>query len=239
MQRRTYVFLFHILISGAAGAVEMNERSPARRVEATVNADGKVVPGSEDAVDIERLTEGATTKGSSCRFGSPMTPDRARALVEKIATEENFYPDFVVAVARAESRFQIDAVSPKGAIGLMQLEPETAKRFGVDICDPADNIRGGVRFLRELHTKYRNPLFILAAYNAGEKRLAEHGGVPPYPETMKFVADVINDFYGWDAVVKSGSGRSRGLPGKSSTGRDNSRAESDERWKSGFVWNVE
>ena len=79
----------------------------------------------------------------------------------------------------------------------MQLRPETARRFNVDLCDPEANVRGGVRFLRSLHERYRNPFFILAAYNAGEEAVEKSRGVPPYPETVRFVADVMNDFYAW------------------------------------------
>jgi soluble lytic murein transglycosylase-like protein len=163
-----------------------------------------------------------------------MLASAARDLIEKIAQEEKFYPEFILAVARAESQFQTTATSPRGAIGLMQLEPEIARHYGVNICDPADNVRGGIRFLRDLHSRYRNPLFILAAYNAGERALLEHGGVPPFPETVNFVAAVVNDFYDWPKIS-----------GKPRHGRDASTPAAledhvkDSNWRSGFVWNVE
>jgi hypothetical protein len=124
----------------------------------------------------------------------------------------------------------------------MQLEPETARHYRVDICDPADNVRGGVRFLRDLHSRYRNPLFILAAYNAGETALTEHGGIPPFPETVKFVAEVVNDFYDWPGISGKKTGRSRvARSAVSAASRASVREEGfkDERWRSGFVWNVE
>lgn len=240
--RRNCVVLLHLLTVGAAAAGERAELSTKSRVvEAIVNAAGQVAPAPSAPADVERLTDSGASKAVRCADAAPLSKDAARALVEKIATQEAFYPQFVVAVARAESDFRSDAVSSKGAVGLMQLEPETAKRFGVDLCDPADNVRGGVRFLRELHTKYRNPLFILAAYNAGEQKLVEHGGVPPFAETMTFVADVINDFYGWDAGVKSGAARARSArgAGKSPASIAGAPESTDRRWKSGFVWNVE
>jgi hypothetical protein len=116
----------------------------------------------------------------------------------------------------------------------MQLEPETAKHYGVDICDPADNVRGGVRFLRDLHSRYRNPLFILAAYNAGEKALLAHGGVPPYPETVRFVAAVVNDFYDWPKI----SGKTGDEHGPPAAAQPQETAK-NRNWRSGFVWNVE
>jgi hypothetical protein len=144
----------------------------------------------------------------------------------------------VLAVARAESHFQSDAVSPRGAIGLMQLEPETAKHYGVNICDPADNVRGGARFLRDLHSRYRNPLFILAAYNAGEKALTEHGGIPPFPETVSFVAAVVNDFYDWPRI--GGKTRvARNNPSTAGPAQPTETSLTNEHWRSGFVWNVE
>jgi hypothetical protein len=158
----------------------------------------------------------------------------------KIAQEENFYPEFVVAVAHAESQFDVNAESPRHAIGLMQLEPATAQRYRVKICDPADNVRGGIKFLRELHARYKNPLFILAAYNAGEETLRQYRGVPPFPETVRFVASVLNEFYDWPAAGAkhsraAPSGRSGPSPGQPSSESD----ASEDQWKSGFVWNVE
>jgi hypothetical protein len=126
--------------------------------------------------------------------------EAAEALVRRIAEAEGFYPDFVVAVARRESGFDITATSRAGAYGLMQLMPATADRFGVDRCDPEQNVRGGILFLRHLWERLRNPFYILAAYNAGEEAVAAHKGVPPYPETVSFVAAVISDFYGYPPI---------------------------------------
>ncbi len=207
-----------------------------RTIEATVSPSGKIVPAPAAGADVERVTEGAA-QASICPASTPLSPSAARELVGKVAVEENFYPEFVLAVARAESHFQSDAVSPRGAVGLMQLEPETAKHYGVNICDPADNVRGGVRFLRDLHSRYRNPLFILAAYNAGEKALIEHGGVPPFPETVSFVAAVVNDFYDWPKIGGKMRVARSGRPASSAPQRGEN--SNDERWRSGFVWNVE
>lgn len=204
-----------------------------RTLEAMVSPSGKVVPAPVAGSEVEPAAEGGAQKGAGCPRLESMPAHAARDLVTRIAREENFYPDFVSAVARAESRFQSDAVSPRGAIGLMQLEPETAKNYGVNICDPADNVRGGVRFLRDLHSRYRNPLFILAAYNAGEKALLEHGGVPPFPETVNFVAAVVNDFYDWPKINgKTGDDR-----GASAAAPQIDSAKN--HWRSGFVWNLE
>ena len=75
----------------------------------------------------------------------------------------------------------------------MQLMPETADRFGVsNVCDPAQNIDAGVRYLRELGEEFLNPLLIAAAYNAGEGRVREYAGIPPFKETVRYVAEVVN-----------------------------------------------
>ena len=232
-------FAIHVALLTAAPAFagEAAAIARGRMIEATVSPSGKIVRGPADSAPVERVTETGSPRGAICPASEPLPATAARALVEKIARDENFYPDFVLAVARAESHFQSDAVSPRGAIGLMQLEPETAKHYSVNVCDPADNVRGGVRFLRDLHSRYRNPLFILAAYNAGEKALIEHGGVPPFPETVSFVAAVVNDFYDWPKVA----GKIRVAHGGASTsgGPQPSENSKDQHWRSGFVWNVE
>jgi len=216
-------------LAGEAGMIARG-----RALEAVVSPSGKVVPAPLSSSEVQRVTEGIGQKVAGCPEPEPMSASAARDLVERIAHEENFFPEFVVAVARAESRFQSDVVSPRGAVGLMQLEPETAKHYGVNICDPADNVRGGVRFLRDLHSRYRNPLFILAAYNAGEKALLEHGGVPPFPETVSFVAAVVNEFYGWPKI----NGKTRDDRGSGAAAPQIESAK-DHNWRSGFVWNVE
>lgn len=191
----------------------------------------------------ESITAGATDAEGShpiCRRGEVLAPAEAEALVRRVAQAEDFYPDFVLSVARIESHFRADQVSPKGAIGLMQLMPAMAARFAVDICDPADNVRGGVRYLRTLHERYHNPFYMLAAYNAGEDAVAQYRGVPPFPETVRYVADVINDFYTLPPV---GTARRAGVhvaAGKRTPEHRPTPAEQAEPgWSQGFVMHVE
>ena len=105
-------------------------------------------------------------------------------------------PDFIHSVVKAESGYNPAAVSPKGAQGLMQLMPSTASRLGVsNSLDPAANVDGGSRYLRELLVRYNGDAQkALAAYNAGPERVEKYNGVPPYRETRGYVARVINDF---------------------------------------------
>jgi len=124
---------------------------------------------------------------------SPVEPAGIKVLVEEAATRHGVDPGFAVAIVATESDFDRDRNSPKGARGPMQLMPATADRFDVgDVCDPAGNIDGGVRYLRTLLDEFGNPLLAAAAYNAGEHRIYEYGGIPPFTETVSYVAKVVN-----------------------------------------------
>jgi soluble lytic murein transglycosylase-like protein len=105
-------------------------------------------------------------------------------------------PDLVTSVIRAESGFNVHAISPKGAQGLMQLMPQTASQLGVhNAFDPEANVEAGTRYLRELLERYNFDLVkALAAYNAGPQRIDQYGGVPPYFETKAYVARIVRDF---------------------------------------------
>jgi hypothetical protein len=140
-------------------------------------------------------------------FGLPrgvnLTYGQYADLINGIATGNGVDPALVKAIIRAESGFDQRAVSRKGAQGLMQLMPETADRYAVgDAFDPAENIRGGVRYLRFLHELFPGQLHLaVAAYNAGENAVLRYGGIPPYAETREYVTRVLR-FYGQsDAVV--------------------------------------
>ncbi|MFE8032838.1 lytic transglycosylase domain-containing protein [Thiohalocapsa marina] len=119
---------------------------------------------------------------------------RFTALIDATAERYGIDPELVHAVIRAESSYNPRAKSPAGACGLMQLMPATAERFGVhDIWDPAQNIRGGVAYLRVLFERFDGDLrLVLAAYNAGEGAVEKYGNrVPPYRETRAYVQKVM------------------------------------------------
>ena len=114
-------------------------------------------------------------------------------------------PDLVTSVIRAESGFNVRAVSPKGAQGLMQLMPQTATQLGVkNAFDPQANVEAGTRYLRELLERYNFDLIkALAAYNAGPQRVEQYNGVPPYYETKAYVARIVRDFNKKKLAAKS------------------------------------
>lgn len=118
-----------------------------------------------------------------------LPPPEIVAMVHRTAPQYGLDPALVLAVIRVESAFRSDAVSPKEAAGLMQLIPDTAERFGVsDVFDPAQNIRGGVRYLRWLLAYFQGDVTLaLAGYNAGERAVDRFRGVPPYEETRNYV----------------------------------------------------
>ena len=122
--------------------------------------------------------------------------DRAdlHAMADRHAETHAINPALVRAVIQAESAWNTRAVSPKGALGLMQLMPETATQLGVvDPFDPAQNIRAGVRYLKWLLDRYDgNAELALAAYNAGPGAVDKYGKVPPYRETQAYVRKIVS-----------------------------------------------
>src|SRR6202171_86646 len=129
-------------------------------------------------------------------------------LNEVIAAASGRYrldPDLVNSVIRAESGFNVRAVSRKGAQGLMQLMPVTASQLGVpNAFDPEANVEGGTKYLRELLERYNFDLVkALAAYNAGPQRVEQYGGVTPYYEPRAYVARIVRDFNRKKLAAKS------------------------------------
>lgn len=123
-------------------------------------------------------------------------PDRKRWVIPLTTTLSAWYeldPKLVLSVIAVESNFETGAKSPKAAMGLMQLIPDTAERFNVrNAYDATQNLRGGMRYLRWLLSYYRgNIVYALAAYNAGERQVDRYRGVPPFPETRDYVGRVI------------------------------------------------
>jgi soluble lytic murein transglycosylase-like protein len=127
-------------------------------------------------------------------LGAPRSP--YGELIYDIAVRHSVNPHLVAALIHVESAFNPRAVSPKGAYGLMQLLPETARRFGLtkkkDLFDPVKNLEAGVRYLKWLTNRFGGDVQkILAAYNAGEGAVERFGGIPPYRETQNYVQRIF------------------------------------------------
>ena len=131
--------------------------------------------------------------GQSSRFLS-LSPSRFDEIIYGASEHYSVDPDLVRAVIKAESDFNETARSHKGAQGLMQLMPETARLHNVsNVYDPEENIDGGVRHLRLLLNRYQGDLQLtLAAYNAGINAVEKYGGIPPYSETREYIRRVLD-----------------------------------------------
>jgi soluble lytic murein transglycosylase-like protein len=117
-------------------------------------------------------------------------------IIKTIAEKYNLEASLIHSIIRTESDYDPHCVSSKGALGLMQLMPETAKIYGVgNPFNPRDNIEGGVRYLKELMSLYkRRTRYVLAAYNAGQTAVKKYGGIPPYPETRNYIEKVMASY---------------------------------------------
>jgi len=181
-------------------AAQLSIHEPDRR--RAVIALRSVLPGAVALMGCLWLAAGARADSvraepSGTAAGWLRLPDAARTRyaldIREISARHGMSPALVEAVIRVESAFNPQAVSRKGARGLMQLMPETANALGVqDSFDPRQNIDGGVRHLRRLIDRYPGDLQLaLAAYNAGVGAVDSHGGIPPYPETQQYVRRVL------------------------------------------------
>ncbi len=161
-----------------------------------VDADGRVHMADRQ-IDARYQLAVSDTAGSGAPVSVPVVAlDKSKhnPLIAQSALAAGLPHALVAAVISVESGFNEKAVSPKGAKGLMQLMPGTARRYGVaDVFDPAQNIKGGTAYLRDLMALFNNDVsLVLAAYNAGEDAVAKYGRkIPPYPETRKYVQLVL------------------------------------------------
>ncbi|WP_308214419.1 transglycosylase SLT domain-containing protein [Thiolapillus sp.] len=162
--------------------------------------------GNAQAAQVLKMIGGKSGARNGCNYVATLPWLKQRCtdpdcrnivrMVENLSQEYDLDANLVLSVIRFESGFNVRAHSPKGASGLMQLIPETAVRFGVrDIWDVEQNIRGGMAYLRWLLAYFKGDLVkALAGYNAGERRVLQYGGVPPYRETRGYVKRIIRDY---------------------------------------------
>jgi len=177
------------------------------------DAEGKLVlsdkPRTGDGVNATYAVHGSATVSSSAGSTSKSAPYEAS--ITEHARRQQVAVDLVRAVIQVESAFNPVAVSPKGAMGLMQLMPATARELGVgNPFDPDQNIRAGVAYLRRLLDRYNgNVELALAAYNAGMGNVEKYGDVPPFKETKSYVKKItgaappvpVNIIYKWMDLV--------------------------------------
>ena len=169
--------------------------------------------------------------------------EEVRSLIYRIAGEEKFDARLTEAVARAESELGKVMVSPKGAVGIMQMMPDTAKDYGItDRCDPEQSIRGGIRFLKDLMAEFDNNVMLaLGAYNAGRTRIYDHRGVPVWNETAKYVVKVLNFWQDFDSKLGQKRGR-RVAVAQADLAEEPvvpTSAKVQDHWVDGHVINVE
>lgn len=152
--------------------------------------------------------------GPSAGSGEPLTPRRLDVGIREIAAVYGLDPALIKAVISVESDFDPQAVSAKGARGLMQLMPLTASELGVErIHDPWENVEGGARFLRYQLDRFKgDERLALAAYNAGDGAVARYSGVPPFPETQRFVTAVLARYRAFRAADGAVTARSAPRP---------------------------
>ena len=143
-------------------------------------------------------TEEALPKATAAVQSITEVAPKPEELVTAAARRNGLPPELVHSVVAAESGYHVEAVSKKGAIGLMQLMPSTARDYGADPTDPKQNVEAGTQYLRDLLLKYQHDDHqvsrALAAYNAGPGAVNRYHGVPPYRETRAYVARVIRKY---------------------------------------------
>src|SRR5262245_62137826 len=185
MQKRSWVFLSGIVVSLASMSTTLFAED---KIQAFVSPSGRVV--------FTNLVDNAPAPVNpvlpSADVLASEIPAPLKALVDNISATHGVDPALVRAIMKTESNFNRFAVSSKGALGLMQLIPETGRRYGVrDFFDPQQNVEGGVRYLKFLLEKFNGNLDLsLAAYNAGENLVERLGRIPPIPETTNYVRKI-------------------------------------------------
>jgi soluble lytic murein transglycosylase-like protein len=174
--------------------LEADSHNTAGQTLALQRGSGSIEVSARDVESIEALPSSAAPEKNA-----PLLPDKLhadpQAILNHAADAEGVDRDFVRSVAKIESDFRQNAKSTKGALGLMQIMPSTAKELLIDATQPSGNALGGAKYLRELLIRYHyNSALALAAYNAGPGAVQRFGGIPPYAETKSYIAKVTREY---------------------------------------------
>jgi soluble lytic murein transglycosylase-like protein len=174
-----------LALGGAVPAAEA-------QVKARVGSDGTLTIYNEPPPDRPAPAAEPQRARAAVSRARPVPPAELALLIERYSTRHDLDPRLVRAVIEAESGYNPRARSHKGAMGLMQLMPATARSLAVsDPYDPEQNVRGGTAYLRRLMDRYGQTELALAAYNAGPEAVDRYGGVPPYRETRTYIERVL------------------------------------------------
>ena len=190
---------FRIALTAALISAASDVRAAAREettevgVKSVVRADRRTGRLVRRVVVQESVIRPKTIEARPVQAATASTPpaNPIGQVIEQVSQEQGVDPLLVHAVIHAESRYNKYAISPKGAEGLMQLIPSTARQMGVhNSFDTRQNVEGGVKYLRQLMGRFDDLRYVLAAYNAGPEAVARWGGIPPYAETQDYVYKV-------------------------------------------------
>lgn len=177
------------LLAAAAAGCLIGGEAAAQVLE--IGDEGQVVRFSGPAVFTLDGAQSLTPAAPPAAAG-PGGAEDVRAALSAAAADYALDPQLIEAVAWRESRFQHHARSSKGALGVMQLMPGTARDLGVDPSDMVQNVKGGAMYLRQMLNRFGGDVRLaLAAYNAGPGAVLKHGGVPPYAETQAYVTAIL------------------------------------------------
>lgn len=207
-----FVWILLLSVSATAGEYVVLQNGSRIEAESHEEVEDKIVLHMKDGGTIEIAAAivadiepdpapapvlAAAKKGSKKERSKPEPVDPHK-LIDEAATRYGLPPEIVHSIAVIESGYKVNAKSPKGALGLMQLMPSTAKYLNADPRDPRQNVEAGTRYLRDLLLKFKNdpdPVHrAIAAYNAGPGAVKKFNGIPPYRETQQYVKKVLKQY---------------------------------------------